>query len=335
MNAKKKRRRLILVLLPLLIVLLALMATGRSKLASTSQQSGSAPASTTQQSGNATASTTQQSGNATATSDVSSQAPEAYSEVAAQVATTAVPAPATSAEAVVQAATTAVPVSATTSEVVAVAPSPEKTSTAETSLPEGFVPVSTLIPDLHVELRYLGDNNFTGRPVDGYEANTAILTLQAAQALANVQSALATKGYGLIVYDAYRPTQAVADFVRWGGDLDDQIMKAAFYPDIPKADILGKGFVATRSSHSRGSTVDVSLVHLSTGEALDMGTPFDWFGPESDPDYSALSAEQAKNRSLLRTHMEKEGFVISSIEWWHFRLKNEPFPKTYFDFPVR
>ena len=325
MNAKKKRRRLILVLLPLLMALMIiLVATGRSKIASKVHASGSTAISSIEQNGNRTVS-----------NETESQEPVASAEAIAQVATTAVPVPVASAEAVAQAATTAEPVSANTSEGVAEASSPEKTSAAETSLPDGFVAVSTLIPDLLVELRYLGDNNFTGRPVEGYEGNTAILTLQAAQALTKVQSALATEGLELVVYDAYRPKQAVADFVRWGGDLDDQIMKAAYYPDIPKADILGKGFVATRSSHSRGSTVDVSLVHLRTGEALDMGTPFDWFGPESDPDYSALSAEQAENRSLLRTHMEKEGFVISSIEWWHFRLKNEPFPKTYFDFPVR
>lgn len=314
MNAKKRRRRLILVLLPLLMALLVLMATGRSRSASTTQQSGSA----------------------IALRDTVSQAPEPSEEAVAQAATTEVPVPETSTEAITP-ETITVTVAPETSHPEGsadVTSQPEATA-AEPSLPEGFVPVSTLIPDLLVELRYLGDNNFVGRPVEGYEDNTAILTLPAAQALANVQSTLATQGLGLIVYDAYRPTQAVADFVRWGGDLDDQIMKEAYYPDIPKADILGKGFVATRSSHSRGSTVDVSLVHLSTGETLDMGTPFDWFGPESDPDYTALTAEQANNRSLLQTHMEKEGFVISSIEWWHFRLKNEPFPKTYFDFPVR
>ena len=174
-----------------------------------------------------------------------------------------------------------------------------------------------------------------GRPADGYEANKAILTEKAASALAKVQDALTEKGLGLIVYDAYRPERAVADFIRWGGDLDDQKMKAAYYPDIPKADILAKGFLARRSSHSRGSTVDLTLIDLSTDTPLDMGTPFDWFGPESDPDYASLTAEQKQNRDLLRTQMDKQGFAISSIEWWHFRLRDEPFPKTYFDFPIR
>lgn len=173
-----------------------------------------------------------------------------------------------------------------------------------------------------------------GRPAAGYEGNTAILTEKACAALARVDSSLEGQGLGLIIYDAYRPTKAVADFILWAKDLDDTATKAEFYPGIEKKSILEDGYVATKSSHSRGSTVDLSIVSLETGQPLDMGCPFDFFGMEASPDYRNLSGIQLANRDRLRKAMEKEGFVISTIEWWHFRLKNEPFPNTSFDFPV-
>lgn len=173
------------------------------------------------------------------------------------------------------------------------------------------------------------------RPAAGYEGNTAILTEKACTALAKVDSTLKRQGYGLIIYDAYRPVRAVADFVLWAKDLDDTATKADYYPDIEKESILNDGYIAAKSSHSRGSTVDLSIVSLETGKPPDMGCSFDFFGKEADPDYGNLSELQRTNRDRLRKAMEKEGFVISSIEWWHFRLKNEPFPNTSFDFPVR
>ena len=195
--------------------------------------------------------------------------------------------------------------------------------------------IQAVHPDIRVDMRYLGSNNFMGRPADGYLANRAILTEKAATALETVQDKMMAQGLGLVVYDAYRPERAVLDFVRWGEDLQDQKMKPDFYPDIPKEDILAKGFLARRSSHSRGSTVDLTLIDLVTETPLDMGTPFDWFGPEADPDYPDLTAEQLANRKLLGSAMDEAGFAISTIEWWHFRLRDEPFPKIYFDFPVQ
>ncbi len=216
---------------------------------------------------------------------------------------------------------------------------PSAEETAETvaqspSLPEGFVHVSELISGIHIDMRYFGSNNFMGRPAAGYEGNTAILTEKACAALARVDSSLEGQGFGLIIYDAYRPKKAVADFVLWAKDLDDTASKADFYPGIEKKSILEDGYVAVKSSHSRGSTVDLSLVSLETGQPLDMGCSFDFFGKEAGPDYEDLSGIQLANRDRLRKAMEKEGFVISTIEWWHFRLKDEPFPNTSFDFPV-
>jgi len=202
-------------------------------------------------------------------------------------------------------------------------------------LPEGFVHVEDNIPNIRIDMRYFGSHNFIGRPITGYEANTAILTEKACAALARVQASLEDKGFILLILDAYRPTQAVADFVRWGEDLSDIATQQTYYPSLSKADILKDGYVARKSSHSRGSTVDLTLVGQETGLPLDMGCPFDFFGPESAPDYKDLTPIQAENRKILRNAMEAQGFVISSIEWWHFRLKDEPFPKTFFDFPVQ
>jgi len=197
------------------------------------------------------------------------------------------------------------------------------------------VHVEDNIPNIRIDMRYFGSHNFIGRPITGYEANTAILTEKACAALARVQASLEDRGFILLILDAYRPAQAVADFVRWGEDLSDIATQQTYYPSLSKADILKDGYVARKSSHSRGSTVDLTLVGQETGLPLDMGCPFDFFGPESDPDYKDLTPIQAENRKILRNAMEAQGFVISSIEWWHFRLKDEPFPKTFFDFPVQ
>ena len=206
---------------------------------------------------------------------------------------------------------------------------------AGTALPEGFVHVADLIPDIGIDMRYFGNDNFMGRPAEGYEANTAILTQMACEALARVQAALKADGLSLVIYDAYRPRRAVEDFVTWASDPIDQSTKATYYPNIEKSAILDGGYIAVKSSHSRGSTVDLSVIDAATGESLDMGCRFDWFGKEADPDWTGASTSQAANRRKLRLAMEREGFVISAIEWWHFRLRNEPFPKTTFDFPVR
>lgn len=210
-------------------------------------------------------------------------------------------------------------------------------ATVESALPEGFAYAQEQMPDLAVDLRYLGSDNFVGRPIAGYEASRVILTEAAATALAGVQRDLATFGLGLLVYDAYRPTRAVADFVAWAQDPTDTEMKARYYPDVDKEDLIPGGYIAPRSSHSRGSTVDVTLVSRGAGPAtaLDMGTGFDLFSPRSWPTSTAVSPSARAHRLLLQTMMAKHGFVPYPQEWWHFTLRDEPFPDTYFDFPVR
>lgn len=206
------------------------------------------------------------------------------------------------------------------------------------TLPEGFVDVKEVIPTIQVELRYTTDNNFIGRPIDGYSGERCILSRDAANALKQVQEKLERFGLGLKIYDAYRPQQAVDHFVRWAKDLKDTAMKKHYYPNVNKEDLFKEGYIAERSGHSRGSTVDVTIVSLAPaarGTDLDMGTPFDFFGPESWPDNPSLSPDQRAHRLLLRLVMTRHGFKPYAQEWWHFTLENEPYPDTYFSFPVQ
>ncbi|MCC6946744.1 MAG: M15 family metallopeptidase [Bradyrhizobiaceae bacterium] len=184
-------------------------------------------------------------------------------------------------------------------------------------------------------MRYFGGNNFVGRRIDGYEAPVCLLTREAAQALAAVQRDLALVGLGLKAFDCYRPARAVAHFVRWARDVADQKTKQAFYPEVDKRNLFRDGYIAARSGHSRGSTIDLTLVRLADGEELDMGSPFDFFGVRSWPSDRSVSAEARGNRMLLAAAMRLRGFRPYDKEWWHFTLRNEPFPETYFDFPVR
>ncbi len=199
----------------------------------------------------------------------------------------------------------------------------------------GFVDAATRAPGLVVEMRYAGPHNFTGRPIEGYDANICLLSEPAASALAAVQRRLAALGRGLKVYDCYRPVRAVADFAAWARDLDDQATKPEFYPNVEKDQLFALGYIAERSGHSRGSTVDVTLVDLATGAELDMGTPYDLFDPRSWPSDTSVSPEAQANRSALRDVMIAHGFRPLREEWWHFTLESEPYPATYFDFPVR
>ncbi|MDD2320624.1 MAG: M15 family metallopeptidase [Geobacteraceae bacterium] len=204
-------------------------------------------------------------------------------------------------------------------------------------LPKGFVDARTVIPDLRLELRYLGTDNFVGQRVDGYRAERCILTGEAAAALKQVQDDLRPFGLALKVYDAYRPQRAVDHFDRWARALSDTRTKMAFYPDVAKKDLFRLGYIAGRSSHSRGSTVDLTIVVAADGQPgrdLDMGTGFDLFGPASWPASTAVTAEQRAHRLLLRSLMVRHGFVPFDMEWWHFTLAHEPYPATYFDFPV-
>jgi D-alanyl-D-alanine dipeptidase len=184
-------------------------------------------------------------------------------------------------------------------------------------------------------MRYFGAHNFVGRRIDGYEAPRCLLTRQAASALAAVERDLAARDLGLKVYDCYRPVRAVAHFLRWARNPADQKTKPEFYPVMDKRNLFNEGYIASRSGHSRGSTVDLTLVRMSDGVELDMGGPFDFFGPKSWRSFRGLSEEAQRNRALLAAAMRRGGFRPYDREWWHFTLRAEPFPYTYFDFPVR
>ncbi len=202
-------------------------------------------------------------------------------------------------------------------------------------LPGGFVYVEEYIPSLQIELRYTSKNNFMGRPVRGYEARKCILSREAALALKKVQEDLAKQKLGLKIYDAYRPQRAVNHFVEWARDLNDTVMKSSYYPNVPKSQLFEKGYIAARSSHSRGSTVDATLVYLEDGSEVDMGTPYDYFSPVSWPTHTASITEtQYHNRMILQKAMQANGFLHLPTEWWHFTLDEEPYPDTYFDFVV-
>lgn len=199
---------------------------------------------------------------------------------------------------------------------------------------DGFVSVSQVIPDVLLDVRYYSTYNFVGERIDGYEAPVVLLTREAAAALACVNADMRAKDLRLVIYDGYRPQRAVDHFARWAEDKDES-MRASFYPDVDKADLFERGFIARRSGHSRGSTVDLTLLDEKSGTLLDMGGPFDFFGELSHPDYAGVTAAQRANRMLLRQAMLNRGFKPLSTEWWHFTLVNEPYPDTYFDFPVR
>lgn len=201
--------------------------------------------------------------------------------------------------------------------------------------PTGFVSVSDAIPDVLLDIRYYTTYNFVGERIDGYEEPIALLTREAAAALRRVSDDLRGRGYRLVIYDGYRPQRAVDHFARWAEDLSADAMKAVFYPDVDKRDLFDKGFIAHRSGHSRGSTVDLTLLEEATGRLLDMGGPFDFFGERSHPDFAGVTKAQHENRILLRDAMLLRGFRPLSTEWWHFTLVDEPYPTTYFDFPVK
>ncbi len=198
----------------------------------------------------------------------------------------------------------------------------------------GFVLLSDHVPDIVQEIRYFSTYNFIGDRIDGYEEPCAILTTEAARALKGVSRELNVQGYRLKVFDAYRPAGAVKQFVLWGIEDTDIRMKPYFYPDLEKTALFETGYIATRSTHSRGSAVDLTLLDMATGKEADMGSPFDFFSEVSHPDYPGVTEEQHENRMILRNAMIRGGFVPLECEWWHFSLKDEPFPDTYFEFPV-
>ena len=200
--------------------------------------------------------------------------------------------------------------------------------------PSGFVLLSDFIPQIVQEIRYYSTFNFIGDRIDGYEEPCAILTKEAARALKQVSNEMIVQGYRLKIFDAYRPACAVRQFVLWGIEDQDVRMKPYFYPELEKQVLFRDGYIASRSSHSRGSAVDLTLLDMQSGKELDMGSPFDLFSEVSHPSYRGVTDEQYANRMLLQQAMVRAGFVPLDCEWWHFMLRDEPYPDTYFEFPV-
>ena len=210
-----------------------------------------------------------------------------------------------------------------------------------------FVAVTDVVPDAILEIRYYSTYNFVAARIDGYQEPIALMTKRAADSLRAVSDDFRKQGYCIKIYDTYRPQMAVAHFVRWAKDLADTATKYCFYPTVDKSRLFEEGYIAARSSHSRGSTVDLTLVDMATGKDVDMGGVFDWFGAESHPDCGGnpetmeyrkndtITAAQFHNRMMLRSVMLRHGFQPIDSEWWHFTLANEPYPNTYFTFPVK
>lgn len=217
-----------------------------------------------------------------------------------------------------------------------------------------FVTLTDAVPDVILEIRYYGTYNFVGTRIDGYEEPIALLTRQAADSLRAVSDDVIKMGYRLKIYDAYRPQGGVDHFMRWAADIPDTLMKVYFYPDLDKSVLFPQEYISEKSGHSRGSTLDLTLFDMTAEKELDMGGTFDWFGPESHPDFCgnpetgeftgnnskspvgrSITAEQFQHRMILRQAMLRHGFKPLDSEWWHFTLRDEPFPNTYFTFPVR
>ena len=217
-----------------------------------------------------------------------------------------------------------------------------------------FVAITDVVPDAILEIRYYSTYNFVGARIDGYQAPVALMTKQSADSLRAVSDELMAQGYRLKIYDAYRPQMGVDHFVRWAADIPDTLMKSYFYPDLDKSVLFDQEYIMAKSGHTRGSTVDLTLFDMATEKEVDMGGTFDWFGPESHPDFCgnpetgeytgdnsasptgrSITEEQFNNRMILRNAMLRHGFKTLDSEWWHFTLKDEPFPDTYFTFPVK
>jgi D-alanyl-D-alanine dipeptidase len=205
---------------------------------------------------------------------------------------------------------------------------------APPQLPKGFVYVKDVVPAAVYEIRYATDYNFIGKKINGYKAPVAILTSQAAKALKAVSDDLNSKGYAIKIYDAYRPTRAVSQFVLWAKDVKDIKMKKIFYPNVDKSKLFTLGYIASRSGHSRGSTLDLTIVNRKTGKDVDMGSPYDFLDPISNQGTKKITAQQTTNRNILKNAMVKHGFDAYNKEWWHYTLHKEPFPKQYFNFDV-
>ncbi|MFT6470409.1 MAG: D-alanyl-D-alanine dipeptidase [Neptuniibacter pectenicola] len=203
-----------------------------------------------------------------------------------------------------------------------------------TARPASFVELNTVIPNVVVELKYFTGDNFVGSRVNGYEREVCLITHPAAQALLRVQHELASFGLGLKVFDAYRPQRAVDHFIDWCREVGPCATQSRFFPDLAKEELFSKGYLVRYSSHSRGSTVDLTLIDLVSQTELEMGTEFDFFGPESWIDHQQIPRQARANRMLLQKLMMQQGFVPYHHEWWHFTLQGELYTDTYFDFLI-
>lgn len=242
--------------------------------------------------------------------------------------------------------------------VAIVATAPSAAAEAPPAAPPDFVSITDVDPSILLDIRYVTPHNFTGDPVDGYQAPMCLLTRPAAEALKRAQQSYLAQGYSLKIYDCYRPQRAVNDFVAWAGNPFDQRMKSEFYPRVDKTQLFADGYIAEKSGHSRGSTVDLTLVELPAQEtppyvpgqplvdcaappqerfpdnSIDMGTGYDCFDTLAHTFDPRVQGAQLKNRLLLKDGLEDVGFEYYDSEWWHFTFKPEVYPETYFDFPV-
>lgn len=220
----------------------------------------------------------------------------------------------------------------------AVADSTPMLSPAKTPEEAGLVDIRRWVPDIAEDIKYAGSDNFVGAPVDGYLAPKCFLLQPAAKALAQVERELRPRHLRLQLFDCYRPVRAVKHFVRWAADLSDQRTKAAHYPALDKHALLGD-YIAPVSGHSRGATVDLTLLQCNADDThclpLDMGTGFDFFGPQANTDSAQATPAQHANRALLRAAMERGGFRNYPMEWWHYTLTPGPATDTIYDVPVQ
>jgi zinc D-Ala-D-Ala dipeptidase len=200
---------------------------------------------------------------------------------------------------------------------------------------KGFVYLDEILSGVRWDAKYATWDNFTGKPVDGYEVNRIVGTHELALALLKAQKLAAALGYGLLLWDGYRPKRAVECFLRWSEQPEDYLTKERYYPNMERTELVAKGYIASQSSHSRGSAIDLTLYHLDTGALVSMGSSFDFMDERSHHEAKGITSMEAQNRRLLRSIMENSGFEPYSFEWWHYVLRNEPYPNTYFDFPVK
>lgn len=209
-------------------------------------------------------------------------------------------------------------------------------STAKTliNLPGDFVILTDIVPDVLLEIRYYSTYNFVGKRIDSYNAPVAILSRKAAMALSKASNVLIKQGYIIKIFDAYRPQSAVNHFIEWSKRPDDISMKTIFYPNLEKERLFDLDYICKRSSHSRGSTVDMTVIDIKTGLDLDTGSPFDLFSDISHHGSTLINKQQFLNRIIIKKAMEESGFEANPHEWWHYTLQDEPYPNSYFDFPV-